>query len=823
MLKPLHKIYLLLILIAFVLTGITVLVVYQHITPYKFSLKHGSLNNKMDFWRHDFYDLDKNGLEEKLVFANNFQNQEYYIKIYRDYKGSLIDQFNFQTPIKKNSPAYYDLNGDGVDEVFIFSNDNDSLYLSVIDIQKPGFLIKEKAILSSSPERAQTKWDIGSLHPCFSDLDNNGETELVFAVNSGYSHLPRCVCALELNTVRVIRRFDHHLGFVIPYILDLDGDGKKEIALQNYASNNFPPGVFLSDAYSWLVLLDYQFNLLREPVQMGEKFSRFTLSKFKINEKSYFLAATNKFPTSHWYLIGSNGDIIKKQEHRFTFYNYRINYSTDFPEIIISAANGKILFMNQQLQIIRQFRAPIDSRGTIAVVRDVLKDRMPEILFTANKGLYLLDYQGNTLAFYPTESGITNAPLFLIPRRNSHTPLILLDTKKSLMEFQIIPNLLYTKLFLVSPGIFLVFFILLLFAHTFYNKLHQYVSYFLFSLRASEHAIILLDHRGKVLSVNNRVTNFLNLDNPIKPKSYFNDSLNRHLEVVQIIQECMQTGQQVRRQFDFEDAQKSFIGEITVTPFRSLFNFINAYLVEIKDSTRQVMLERQQNWQRNIRKIVHDIKTPLAGIQLKLQTLYMDLQEKQDIIDPEMLNSLETAHSELLRIRNITRSFLKFSDLEQINPVELQPEEFIKQCLAPFKMYVNEQLKIGFRVLSSLPERVYWDERQIEILLHTIVENSLDALKGKGEITIEMKSLPHSEDTDTPAIEIRISDNGPGIPKEHQEKIFEPHFSTKREGSGLGLSFAKLIVQQHNGKISFSSVPTSGTIFVITLPATVSS
>ncbi len=110
---------------------------------------------------------------------------------------------------------------------------------------------------------------------------------------------------------------------------------------------------------------------------------------------------------------------------------------------------------------------------------------------------------------------------------------------------------------------------------------------------------------------------------------------------------------------------------------------------------------------------------------------------------------------------------------------------------------------------------------RIYLLLHILIENSLDALKGKGKIEIEVNPVSYSNIPDDHFIEIRISDNGPGIPPEHQEKIFEPHFSSKKEGTGLGLAFAKHIVQQHGGKIEFFSVPSSGTVFVITLPIVV--
>ncbi len=83
----------------------------------------------------------------------------------------------------------------------------------------------------------------------------------------------------------------------------------------------------------------------------------------------------------------------------------------------------------------------------------------------------------------------------------------------------------------------------------------------------------------------------------------------------------------------------------------------------------------------------------------------------------------------------------------------------------------------------------------------------------KGTITIVVRHLERKE-----RVEIKIKDTGPGVPKEVLEKIFEPHFTTKKDGHGLGLFTCERIIRNHNGKITVQSTPGQGTVFTITLP-----
>ncbi|RMG28949.1 MAG: VCBS repeat-containing protein, partial [Methanobacteriota archaeon] len=487
--------------------GLVTLAIFRYITPYQFSTVKGIQRSKPIFFKFDFYDLDKNGVEERLEFGNNTRGNRYFVKVNRDYRRGLIDQFNFQAPIIDDgfSRGYYDLNGDGVDEVFVFSNDNDYLYLSVIDIQQIKFLVKEKPILASSPQRAQQEWDISYLYPKFSDLDGDGKPELLFNVNSGYARLPRCLCVLDLQTMEVVKRFDHHMGAVNFEVMDLDQDGKKEIALGCSATNNFSnqPDVFLSDAYSWLVLLDYRLNLLRKPFRIGEKFSGVSVYPVPAKPKPFFLAPTILNKDFRLYVINSQGEISQKDtQHLSLTTGYYIYYQNSLPFIVCSTKDKLLIEYDHHLNITRKFDLPEKILANVLTVEDVLGDGKNEYFLKNVKGIYLLDDEGNTLAFYPTDFDLKRTQFHLVHSPGSRIPQVVLTPPSEVIELSLESSPLYGKLTLIFPGLLVIFYLLLMLGHLSLNKLHQYISFFLFSLRSSDNAIILLNHNGKVLSVN---------------------------------------------------------------------------------------------------------------------------------------------------------------------------------------------------------------------------------------------------------------------------------------------------------------------------------
>ena len=564
-------------------------------------------------------------------------------------------------------------------------------------------------------------------------------------------------------------------------------------------------------------MFNQKLNLLFQPITFGSEYTSLRSYPILINGVKYILSMYGgRGIPNHLFLINESGELLKEKKLPANVHSLFINYNE----------RGKAA-INVIFNKIRQFHIyDSDFRLKEKYIKDEddeyysikhfnLGDNLPvKFLGFSYNGVYIKNLSLNTVAYLKWNR---ETPCKLSVKHNGPLPpQIAISTDKFFYLLDFSPNKFYPYL----PFLFIV--LLILFYGIFFllnsgvNKIKIYLSYFLFSLKDSDNAILLLNHKGDILSVNHKVQSMLRLKKPVHKKQHFKDALRQRRDVCIFIDECLLKQKQVKKEISFEDVHSTFIGEVSVTPFFSFFKFANAYLVEIKDSTRQVLADRQSNWQRTVRKMVHDIKNPLGGVQLKLQTIYLRLSDAYPEAAKDLQQDMETANEEIKRIRNISKDFLKFSDLDSLQFTALNIKFFMNRILRHFVSFQNEFMTIEIQYGKNLPDEINIDERQTELLVHILVENAIDALKGKGKIEINIDLAQNLSYPQNKAIRIQVKDNGPGIPPEYQHKIFEPHFSSKKEGTGMGLVFAKHIVQQHGGELQFES--NSGTIFTAILP-----
>ncbi len=234
----------------------------------------------------------------------------------------------------------------------------------------------------------------------------------------------------------------------------------------------------------------------------------------------------------------------------------------------------------------------------------------------------------------------------------------------------------------------------------------------------------------------------------------------------------------------------------------------------VRDITKVKQLERELREKENlaligevVSSIAHSLSNPLNIISGNADYLLLDKAEN----DKEY-EELKTILDEATRITKSIRHLLNFSRPLKIEKQKNSINRIIDEVVKNAK-YITGDKKISFKkTLGEIPE-FYFDYAQIQEVISNIVTNAMQAINLQGEIKI--KTLLESG-----IAVIDISDNGPGIPKENQEKIFKPFFSSKGygKGTGLGLSISKRILKEHGGDITVKSHTGKGTTFTITLP-----
>src|ERR1035437_1250423 len=208
--------------------------------------------------------------------------------------------------------------------------------------------------------------------------------------------------------------------------------------------------------------------------------------------------------------------------------------------------------------------------------------------------------------------------------------------------------------------------------------------------------------------------------------------------------------------------------------------------------------------------VAHEVKNPLNAILLHVEVARSKLSRG----DTDVAEQMEIISREILRLDRVVRTFLDFT-----RPVELQLDNVPMQDLVREIVDLARPQAAAANIRVSVRQEaggveVRVDRDLLKQAMLNVVFNAMQAMPEGGELRFEASA---SEDT----AELRISDTGTGIPPELREKIFRLYFSTKKEGSGIGLAMTFRIVQLHDGTIDFPSEPGKGTTFLIRLPIAV--
>ncbi len=256
---------------------------------------------------------------------------------------------------------------------------------------------------------------------------------------------------------------------------------------------------------------------------------------------------------------------------------------------------------------------------------------------------------------------------------------------------------------------------------------------------------------------------------------------------------------------------------------RELTQSFNDMVRDLRQSRARIdYLKRIGAWQDFARRLAHEIKNPLTPIQLAAQEMHRGYTGK----DPEYRRKLEDAASmieeEVATLRRLVGEFSAFARLPTAHLEEADLGDFLRDVergipamLEDFE--AKEQPAVAVRFVyptEPLPTRL--DAMMLRRGIDNLVRNAIQAAaaihaKGGGEVVVEA-----SRAGEQAVIEVR--DNGPGVPADDVERIFDPYYTTKPEGTGLGLPIVKKVVLEHGGTVDCAPSERSGAVFSVRLP-----
>jgi signal transduction histidine kinase len=245
----------------------------------------------------------------------------------------------------------------------------------------------------------------------------------------------------------------------------------------------------------------------------------------------------------------------------------------------------------------------------------------------------------------------------------------------------------------------------------------------------------------------------------------------------------------------------------------TLVNAYNGMIDELENSAAQLAAsEREAAWREMAKQVAHEIKNPLTPMRLTVQSF----QRKFDPSNPNIREKLDEYSNTIIQqidtMSSIASAFSTYATMPAQKDETLNIVKITKLALDIF----NED----YIYFSSEEDEIIikFDRTQLIRVVTNLIKNSVHAITQKQpeepRISVQIFSEDHS-------VSISVTDNGVGVSEEHKHKIFEPKFTTKSSGMGLGLAMVKNIVETYNGHIILDSSLGKGTTFIVTFPKVV--
>ena len=245
----------------------------------------------------------------------------------------------------------------------------------------------------------------------------------------------------------------------------------------------------------------------------------------------------------------------------------------------------------------------------------------------------------------------------------------------------------------------------------------------------------------------------------------------------------------------------------------SLVREYNRMVEELENSIELLAKsERESAWREMAKQIAHEIKNPLTPMRLNVQHLQRAWKDSREDKESYIDRVSKTLIEQIDNLSAIATEFSNFAKMPRAANKEINLLEVIYSTLQLFEHNQNVEIQL---VAGNIPEKVevYADKEQLNRVFVNLVTNGIQSVPENREARITIEVLLRNDNA-----EVRITDNGRGIPKDLQEKLFQPNFTTKSAGMGLGLAIVKNILINAGGSIDYVTQLHQGTTFIVKLP-----
>ena len=326
--------------------------------------------------------------------------------------------------------------------------------------------------------------------------------------------------------------------------------------------------------------------------------------------------------------------------------------------------------------------------------------------------------------------------------------------------------------------------------------------------------VISIDKQGRITTLNKAAKRLLDADDTEVVGSNYKDAFDPsfHEPIRNMIKKMNEEGKE-----SYEEQVELTVGENYLTLLANI-KFMRddrkrylGLLLVFEDVTQLIKAQKIAAWQEVAQGIAHEIKNPLTPIQLNTQRLKKKYYEDKKSFAKVFDESIRIITQEVEGMKDLLNEFLRFSRLPTPHPKLYSIHTIIDDVC---RLYSNHEKNVTItKHLNPSVNLLYIDPEQIRRVFINLFDNALDALDTNGQIEITTYLDPQNK-----RVKIDFSDNGVGIDPQDREKLFLPHFTTKKRGTGLGLAIVTRIINDHRGVIQVRSNEPKGSIFTLDFP-----
>ncbi len=274
------------------------------------------------------------------------------------------------------------------------------------------------------------------------------------------------------------------------------------------------------------------------------------------------------------------------------------------------------------------------------------------------------------------------------------------------------------------------------------------------------------------------------------------------------ITRSLQTISEKMNQTRLTQRNEKILLEKPSTEIRNLIESYNGMIDQLEASAAKLARsEREQAWREMAKQVAHEIKNPLTPMRLSIQSF----ERKFDPMDPEVNTKVaefsRTIIQQIDTLSSIASAFSSFADMPAQQNETLNVVQTVKLALDIFNENYIHFIADEERIIAKL------DRTQLVRIVTNLVKNAIQAVPDVSSPRILVSVASEGN-----KVKISIADNGIGIADDYKDKIFEPKFTTKTSGMGLGLGMVRNIVETYDGTIEFTSQKGKGTVFTVKFP-----